>query len=87
MPPFLIEFPADDTERARRFWQGLLQTTLPSRDPEHGRGWQIEHEGIVFGLHECGSGAGFRPISAKRATGLEPATLSLGNPPAAASLS
>ena len=41
MPPFLIEFPADDAERAQRFWQGLLQTTLASREPEQGRGWQI----------------------------------------------
>jgi predicted enzyme related to lactoylglutathione lyase len=60
MPPVLIEFPADDTERARRFWQGLLQTTLASRDPEQGSGWQNEREGIVFGLHERGSGPGDR---------------------------
>jgi predicted enzyme related to lactoylglutathione lyase len=60
MPPFLIEFPADDSERAQRFWQGLLQTRLASRDPEQGRGWQIEHEGIVFGLHERGGGPGDR---------------------------
>ena len=59
-PPFLIEFPADDSERAQRFWQGLLQTTLASRKPEQGRGWQNEHEGIVFGLHERGSGPGDR---------------------------
>jgi len=60
MPPVLIEFPADDPERARRFWQGLLQTTLAGRDPEDGRGWQSEHEEIVFGLHERGSGPGDR---------------------------
>jgi predicted enzyme related to lactoylglutathione lyase len=60
MTPFLIEFPADDAERARRFWQGLLQTTLAGRDPEQGRGWQIEHEGIVLGLHERGGGPGDR---------------------------
>jgi predicted enzyme related to lactoylglutathione lyase len=60
MPPFLIEFPADDTERARRFWEGLLQITLPSREPEQGRGWQVEYEGSVFGLHERGSGPGDR---------------------------
>jgi predicted enzyme related to lactoylglutathione lyase len=60
MPPFLIEFPADDAERAQRFWQGLLQKTLANRDPEQGRGWQIGHEGIVFGLHERGSGPGDR---------------------------
>jgi predicted enzyme related to lactoylglutathione lyase len=60
MTPFLIEFPADDSERARRFWQGLLETTLVGRDPEQGRGWQIEHEGIVLGLHERGGGPGDR---------------------------
>jgi predicted enzyme related to lactoylglutathione lyase len=59
-PPFLIEFPADDTERARRFWQELLQTTLASRDPGQGSGWQSEREGIVFGLHERGRGPGDR---------------------------
>jgi uncharacterized protein len=58
--PFLIEFPADDAERAQRFWQGLLQTTFTDRDPEQGRGWQIEDGGIVFGLHERGSGPGDR---------------------------
>ena len=60
MPPFLIEFPADDSERAQRFWQGLLQITLESRDREQGRGWQTEREGIAFGLHERGSGPGDR---------------------------
>jgi len=58
MPRFLIEFPADDPERARRFWKELLQTTLASRRPGDGHGWQTEHEGIVFGLHERGQGPG-----------------------------
>jgi predicted enzyme related to lactoylglutathione lyase len=57
---FLIEFPADGPERARRFWQGLLETTLESRQREDGRGWQAEYEGIVFGLHERGTGPGDR---------------------------
>ena len=59
MPRFLIELPADEPERARRFWQELLQTTLESRRPEEGRGWQTEYEGVVFGLHERGPGDGF----------------------------
>ena len=59
-PPFLIEFPADDAERARHFWQQLLQTTLDSRGPEEGSGWQAEHAGILLGLHERGSGPGDR---------------------------
>jgi predicted enzyme related to lactoylglutathione lyase len=59
-PRFLIEFPADEPERARRFWEGLLDTTLAERRPEEGRGWQGEHEGIAVGLHERGSGPGDR---------------------------
>jgi predicted enzyme related to lactoylglutathione lyase len=57
---FLIELPADDAERARRFWQGLLETTLESRRPEDGSGWQAEYEGITLGLHARGSGPGDR---------------------------
>jgi hypothetical protein len=52
--------PADDPERARHFWQELLQTTLENRQPEDGRGWQTEYEGIVVGLHERGTGPGDR---------------------------
>ena len=59
-PPFLLELPADDSERARRFWEGLLGTTLAKRGPDEGQGWQAEHEGIVFGLHERGPGPGDR---------------------------
>ncbi|MGZ4391305.1 MAG: VOC family protein [Gaiellaceae bacterium] len=33
-----IEFPADDLDRARRFWQGLLDITLAERQPEQGEG-------------------------------------------------
>jgi hypothetical protein len=60
MPRLLIELPADEPERARRFWQELLETRLESRRPEEGRGWQTEYEGIVFGLHERGPGPGDR---------------------------
>jgi predicted enzyme related to lactoylglutathione lyase len=59
-PPFLLELPADEPERARRFWEGLLGTTLAERGPDEGQGWQAEHEGIVFGLHERGRGPGDR---------------------------
>jgi predicted enzyme related to lactoylglutathione lyase len=57
---FLIELPADEPERARRFWQGLLGATLDGRPPEEGSGWQGEYDGIVFGLHERGPGPGDR---------------------------
>jgi len=58
--PFLIEFPADDPDRARRFWQGLLGTALEPRQPENGRGWQAAHAGIEIGVHERGTGPGDR---------------------------
>jgi len=57
---FLIELPADQPERARRFWQQLLGTTLERRQPEDGHGWQAEYEGIAFGVHERGPGPGDR---------------------------
>jgi predicted enzyme related to lactoylglutathione lyase len=59
-PPFLLELPADDSERARSFWEGLLGTTLEERGPGEGQGWQAEHDGIVVGLHERGPGPGDR---------------------------
>ena len=34
--------------------RSCCETTLESRRPEEGRGWQTEYEGIVFGLHERG---------------------------------
>ena len=57
---FLIELPADDTERARRFWEGLLGTTLEPRRPDDGDGWHAECDGILVGLHERGAGPGDR---------------------------
>jgi predicted enzyme related to lactoylglutathione lyase len=56
--PSLIEFPADDPERARRFWSGVLGTELePRRGPE-GEGWQTHTEGIDVGVHARGRGPG-----------------------------
>jgi predicted enzyme related to lactoylglutathione lyase len=54
----LIEFPADDPERARRFWEGLLGTTLEPRTEAQGSGWQTAGEGAVLGVHERGRGPG-----------------------------
>ena len=59
-PPFLIEFPADDPERARRFWEGLLGTTLEQRPAQDGRGWQASHDGVAVGIHARGTGPGDR---------------------------
>jgi predicted enzyme related to lactoylglutathione lyase len=58
VPAPLIEFPADDAERARRFWHGLLGVELPPRDPESGSGWESERDGLRLGVHERGPGPG-----------------------------
>jgi predicted enzyme related to lactoylglutathione lyase len=60
-PPFLIELPADDPERARRFWEELLGTSLEPRRPDEGQGWQaVVHSAVMVGAHERGSGPGHR---------------------------
>jgi predicted enzyme related to lactoylglutathione lyase len=57
--PFgLIEFPADDPDRARRFWSGLLGVELAERGPADGRGWQTDSGAPVLGIHERGAGPG-----------------------------
>lgn len=58
MPEPLIEFPADDAERALRFWQGLLGIELTARAGAAGQGWESARNGLRFGLHERGSGPG-----------------------------
>jgi predicted enzyme related to lactoylglutathione lyase len=54
----LIEFPADDAERARRFWTGLLDVKLESRGPDEGEGWQTRSAGPAVGVHDRGRGPG-----------------------------
>ncbi len=55
----LIEFPADDPERARRFWSGVLGLELHDRTEREGRGWQTHGvTGPVLGVHERGRGPG-----------------------------
>jgi predicted enzyme related to lactoylglutathione lyase len=54
----LIEFPADDPDRALRFWEGVLGTTLAPRVADAGSGWEVEAEGLRLGVHERGSGPG-----------------------------
>jgi predicted enzyme related to lactoylglutathione lyase len=57
--PSLVEFPADDPERARRFWGGLLGVELAPRADEEGQGWQTHPETrIAIGVHERGQGPG-----------------------------
>jgi predicted enzyme related to lactoylglutathione lyase len=58
-PLSLIEFPADDPERARRFWSGLLDVELEERDGDsEGEGWQTQTEEPALGVHERGRGPG-----------------------------
>jgi uncharacterized protein len=56
--PSLIEFPADDPERARRFWSDLLGSPLSERSAEQGRGWQTPDGAPTVGVHERGRGPG-----------------------------
>src|ERR1700722_15481789 len=55
-PGVLIELPADEPERARRFWESFLDSTLRPRHADEGRGWQTEHAGATIGGHERGRG-------------------------------
>jgi predicted enzyme related to lactoylglutathione lyase len=54
----LIEFPADDPERARRFWAGLLGVELEGRQDAEGEGWQTHSGGLAVGVHARGRGPG-----------------------------
>lgn len=57
--PFaLIEFPADDPDRARRFWSALLALELRERSSTEGRGWQAQNGDAAIGIHERGRGPG-----------------------------
>jgi predicted enzyme related to lactoylglutathione lyase len=58
MPSPLIEFPADDAERALRFWRGVLDVKLDARPTERGSGWEAEGDGLRLGVHERGRGPG-----------------------------
>lgn len=59
--PALIEFPADDTERALRFWRELLGVSLDPRAAGEGEGWQTHpDEGPALGVHARGTGPGDR---------------------------
>jgi predicted enzyme related to lactoylglutathione lyase len=58
MPAPLIEFPADDPERARRFWQGVLGVDLTPRPVEAGSGWEAENDNLRLGVHHRGPGPG-----------------------------
>lgn len=61
-PLALIEFPADDPERARGFWGGLLGLPLEPRTAGQGEGWQTDSAPPgatpAVGVHARGRGPG-----------------------------
>jgi len=57
-PLSLIEFPADDPERARRFWAELLGVELGARQAGEGAGWQTHSAAPAVGVHARGRGPG-----------------------------
>ena len=56
----LIEFPADDLARARRFWAGLLEVELGERSADEGQGVQTHSGEPELGAHPRGPGPGDR---------------------------
>jgi predicted enzyme related to lactoylglutathione lyase len=54
----LVEFPADEPERALRFWGALLAAPLERRSEAEGEGWQSRSAVPSVGLHARGRGPG-----------------------------
>jgi predicted enzyme related to lactoylglutathione lyase len=54
----LLEFPADDPNRARRFWSELLGDDLEPRQGDEGTGWQARSRQPAIGVHARGRGPG-----------------------------
>jgi predicted enzyme related to lactoylglutathione lyase len=57
-PAVVIEFPADDPARARRFWTELLRVDLEVRQESEGEGWQTRSGEPAVGVHARGRGPG-----------------------------
>ncbi len=58
-PIALVEFPADDLERARGFWGGFLGAALEARQAGAGEGWELlSAGGPAVGVHARGRGPG-----------------------------
>ena len=54
----LVGFPADDPERALRFWSGLLGSPVDERTEGEGEGWQTHEPTPAVGVHARGRGPG-----------------------------
>lgn len=59
-PLALIEFPANDPDRARRFWSHLLGVELDERSKAEGSGSQTPTGDPDVGVHERGTGPATR---------------------------
>jgi predicted enzyme related to lactoylglutathione lyase len=57
-PLALVEFPADEPERALRFWGGLLGVEMGDRVEAEGEGWQSRGSAPPIGVHARGPGPG-----------------------------
>jgi predicted enzyme related to lactoylglutathione lyase len=57
-PIALVEFPADDPDRARRFWSELLGISLEPRGAGEGAGWHSRSQIPAIGVHTRGRGPG-----------------------------
>jgi predicted enzyme related to lactoylglutathione lyase len=58
VPAPLIEFPADEPDRALRFWRGVLGAELEPRPADAGSGWEAADGDLRIGVHERGRGPG-----------------------------
>jgi predicted enzyme related to lactoylglutathione lyase len=58
VPEPLIEFPADDPDRALTFWRDVLGLALEPRSADAGSGWEAQVDGLRLGVHERGPGPG-----------------------------
>lgn len=54
----VIEFPADQPQRARHFWAELLGIELQARQDREGDGWQTRSGSPAIGVHLRGRGPG-----------------------------
>src|SRR4051812_49639872 len=57
----MIEFPADDPDRARRFWFGVLGVELAPRAAAAGSGWETETGSLRLGGPSPGPRPGGTP--------------------------
>ncbi len=54
----LVEFPADNPDRARRFWSEFLGIPLEPRGEGEGAGWHSREKTPAIGVHTRGRGPG-----------------------------